>query len=135
MIIHHQRITVVRHRKPAEPSVNERLQWLGNSLGLFSSRDKDKSCFRIFIELLKSGKEDIPLSSDELAERSSLTRGTVVHHLNNLMKAGIVVHEKNKYILRMNSLESLVAEIHKDIDRTLDDLKEVAKSIDKELNV
>lgn len=133
MIIHHQRITVVRHRQPAAPDINQKLQWLGNSLGLFSSRDKDKSCFRIFIELLKSADDDAMLSSDELAVKSNLTRGTVVHHLNNLIKAGIVVHEKNRYFLRVRTLEALVDEIEKDIQRTFDDLRQVAKSIDNDL--
>ena len=48
------KITIIRIRKPAQSNINKELQWLGSSLGLFGLRDKDKSCFRIFIELIKS---------------------------------------------------------------------------------
>ena len=54
MAIIRQRITIINVRKPALRTINDELQWLGSSLGLFNLRDKDKSCFRIFIELLKN---------------------------------------------------------------------------------
>ena len=56
MALIQQRITIIRMRRPETPSLNEELQWFGSSLGLFNLRDKDKSCFRIFIELLKATK-------------------------------------------------------------------------------
>ncbi len=55
-----QRITIINIRKPAERSINQELQWLGTSLGLFNLRDKNKSCFRIFIDLLKAAKNKSP---------------------------------------------------------------------------
>ena len=133
MYIHSQKITIIRHRKPSSKDINTKLQWFGSSLGLFNLRDKDKSCFRIFIELLKSSKHNQGLTSDEIAEKSNLTRGTVVHHLDKLIKAGLVVHDHNKYILRVDNLSMLVEEIKKDVQRTMNDLKEIAEIIDKEL--
>jgi predicted transcriptional regulator len=130
-----QRITIVKIRKPAEKNVNDDLQFFGNSLGLFNLRDKDKSCFRVFIELLKAAKRKQPISSDELAYRLDLTRGTVVHHINKLMEAGIVIHEGNNYFLRVDKLEALIEELRKDVARTLDDLEEMAKEIDRELGL
>ena len=59
----HQRITIVKIRKPVTTDVNEELQFLGNSLGLFNLRDKDKSCFRVFIELLKAANVMIKIST------------------------------------------------------------------------
>lgn len=130
------RITIIRMRKPISNEINEELQWLGSSLGLFSLRDKDKSCFRIFIELMKNSKTQTPtISSDELAYKLNLTRGTVVHHINKLIEAGIVIKEGNKgYMLRSNSLKELVEEVEKDIKRTYDDLKNMATKIDMKLN-
>ena len=135
MVYIRQRITIVNIRKPAPHNVNQELQWLGSSLGLFNLRDKDKSCFRVFIELLKSTKIDKPLTSDELAERLSLTRGTIIHHINKLMESGFVIHEGNTYTLRVENLKSLIEEIEKDIKRACDDLKEVAKEIDEKLGI
>jgi len=130
MIIRHQRITIVNVRKPAQRNVNFELQWLGTSLGLFNLRDKDKSCFRIFLELLKAAKAKKPMTSDEIAANLHLSRGTVVHHITRLMEAGLVIHEKNQYMLRVDTLKMLISELEKDVQRTLGDLKEVASDID-----
>lgn len=130
MIIHHQRITIIHQSRPAVQNMNEQLQWLGASLGLFSLRDKDRSCFRIFVELLKAAKMDRPLSSDELADQLDLTRGTVVHHLNKLMESGLVVSQHNRYLLRVDSLEDLIEDLARDFDRASKELKAVARDID-----
>ena len=63
-----KRVTIVRLDRPDNHDLNQSLQWFGNSLGLFNARDKDKSCFRIFIELLKASKIKEPMSSDEIAK-------------------------------------------------------------------
>lgn len=133
--IYQHKVTIVASRKPHERTINEELQWFGQSLGLFNLRDRDKSCFRVFIELLKSAKRKEPLSSDELARKLDLTRGTVIHHINKLIEAGIVVPGKKKYLLRVDNLKLLVEEIEKDIERACSDLKEVADDIDRRLNL
>lgn len=135
MVFIRQRITIVNIRKPAEHNVNQELQWLGSSLGLFNLRDKDKSCFRVFIELLKSAKKNQPSTSDDLALRLSLSRGTIIHHINKLMESGLVIHEGNKYILRVENLRTLIEEVEKDIKRACEDLKEIAKEIDERLGL
>ena len=135
MVFIRQRITIVQIRKPAEHNVNQELQWLGTSLGLFNLRDRDKSTFRLFIELLKSAKANHMLTSDELAAKLSLSRGTIIHHINKLLESGLVVHEGNRYILRVENLRTLIEEIEKDIKRACDDLKEVAREIDSRLGL
>ncbi len=130
MIIRRHKITIINIKKPKEHDLNKELQWFGNALGLFSLRDKDKSCFRIFIALLRGAKLEHEFTSDELAFQLNLSRGTVVHHLNKLMESGIVVHDGNRYNLRVNNLEMLMDEVQKDLNRTCQDLKQVAKEID-----
>jgi len=122
-------------RKPAVKNVNQELQWLGSSLGLYNLRDKDKSCFRVFIELVKSAKTGIPLSSDELADRLGLSRGTVVHHIHKLLESGIVIQAPRGYILRVGSLRELIDEVEKDLRRTCDDLRSMAEEIDDSLGL
>jgi len=128
-----RKITIIKYRLPKQDNVNLQLQWLGDSLGLFGSRDKDKSCFRLFIELLKGAKKGKGLTSDELAMHLSLSRGTIVHHLHKLENSGIVVYEDNVYLLRVDSLKQLVKEIEKDTLNTLIALKKIASEIDKRL--
>ncbi len=130
MRISRQKITIINIKRPNLDTVNNKLQWLGSSLGLFNLRDKDRSCFRIFIELLKATKAKQPLSSDEIAYRLNLSRGTVVHHINKLIESGIVVTEGKKYVLRVDNLNALVDEIEKDLTRTCEELKGIAKDID-----
>ncbi|MBU89987.1 hypothetical protein CMO94_00475 [Candidatus Woesearchaeota archaeon] len=129
------KITITNIRKPVQKNVNQELQWLGSSLGLFNLRDKDKSCFRVFIELVKTAKKGIPLSSDELAYRLDLSRGTVVHHINKLIESGIVVQANKGYILRVDNLRALIDEVEKDLRRTCDDLRSMAKEIDESLGL
>ncbi len=131
MYISQQRITIINVRKPSYRNINDELQWFGTSLGLFNLRDKDKSCFRIFIELLKAARTKQGLTSDELASKLHLTRGTVIHHVNKLMESGLVIHSKSHYLLRVDNLKALVEEVEKDIQRTTADLKKIAEDIDK----
>ncbi len=131
----YQRITIIRQGKSSKKDINNDLQWFGSSLGLFNLRDKNSSCFRVFIELLKSSRKQRPLSSDQLAYMTGLSRGTVIHHINRLIESGMVVSEKRGYILRVSNLKVLIDEIEKDMKRTFDDLKEMAKQIDKELGL
>lgn len=127
------KITILRVRKTLPDNVNEELQYIGDSLGLFSLRDRNSSCFRIFIVLLKKAKFNKIISSDEIADSLGLTRGTVVHHLNMLRDSGLVVREKGGYILRERNLEKLILEIKRDLNDTMDHLIDVAKIVDRKL--
>lgn len=130
------RITIIRTRKPESVNVNELLQWFSGTLGLFNPRDKDRSCFRVFVALLNDVKKGADgLTSDELAEMTSLTRGTVVYHLNKLMESGLVVSERSKYFLKVNSLEQLVDVVRADVNTAFDSLKEKGKELDKMLGL
>ena len=120
-------------RRVQDNNINSDLQWLGNSLGLFNLRDKDSSCFRIFITLVKKSTANTTLSSDEIAEKLDLSRGTVVHHLIKLMDAGIVIREKEGYILREEKLTKVINDLHKDVESLFSELLEVAQEVDTQL--
>lgn len=135
MISFRQRITVMRFSAPARKSLNDDLQWLASSLGLFSIRDKERSLFRIFIELIKAAKHKKPISSDELANKLSLSRGTVIHHINNLIEKGLVISERKRYMLRVEKLSTLVNELERDTQRIFEDMKRIAKDIDRQLGM
>jgi len=127
----YQRITIIKNQKPEVDDINIDLQWFGASLGLFNLRDKDKSMFRIFLELLKTTKARKQITSDEIAAKLKLSRGTVIHHMNKLMEAGIVIANRDGYILREDNLELLISEIERDLKKTCNDLKMIAKDIDR----
>ena len=129
----YEKITIIRTRKPERKDVNSDLQWFSRSLGLFNERDKEKSCFRIFIELVKATKDHSGLKSDDIAERSNLTRATVIHHINNLMERGLVISKNNKYLLRESSFNDLLDDIERDFFKIFKDLKKKANELDNEL--
>lgn len=130
-----RKITIVDIGPAPKANLNDQLQWFGSSLGLFGLRDKDKSCFRIFITLMSTAKSKKQISSDEIAEKLGLTRGTVVHHLNKLMDAGIVIKERKGYILRRDSIEATIKEINHDINRSIEELTLIAQNLDKALGI
>ena len=123
------KITIINLKKPKN-EINEEIQWLCRSLGLFGERDKEKSCYRVFIELLKNNKG---LSSDEIADNTRITRGTVIHHVNKLMDSGLVISQKNRYKLRTRNLHRLIKEIEEDVEETLLEMEKIAKKIDRNL--
>ncbi len=128
-----RKITILRINKPAKDSINAEMQWLSNSLGLVSLRDKSRSRYRVFIELLKAAKKNIALSSDEISFHTSLSRGTVIHHLNYLMASGLVVHNAGKYSLRVRDLKELVRSIRDDLNASLAEIEDIAAGIDRQI--
>ena len=127
------KITLLKIRKQNIENINQELQWLGNSLGLFNLRDRDSSCFRVFITLIRKAKRNEAVSSDDIAALLHLTRGTVVHHLIKLMDAGLVVKDGRKYILREHNLQQVIKDIQRDMDVVFSELTGVAKEIDEKL--
>ena len=129
MITRFKRLTIVKVRIPDE-NLNSEVQWFSESFGLFSQRDKDKSCFRLFIALLQAKR---PMSSNELAYKLNLSRATVIHHLTKLISCGLIIIEGNKYILREKNLELSLKRIKEDLISTFEEMEAEAKRIDKKL--
>jgi predicted transcriptional regulator len=127
------RVTIVRQDSMGDQTINNLLLLLGQSLGLFGHRDKDKSCYRIFIILVRALQAKVQLTSDDLANQTGLSRGTVIHHLNRMMDAGIVTNFRNKYFINYASLEDLVEDLRKGVNEVFDDMAELAVRIDEGL--
>lgn len=127
------RITLLRIRRTQSSDVNHDLQWIGNSLGLFGLRDKDSSCFRIFITLVKRSHKSEPLSSDDIAHATDLSRATALHHLEKLVEAGLVLKEKDGYIMRESTLARVVKQMQHDVNQIFSEIEEVAKEIDNKM--
>lgn len=129
-----RKLTIYRLQRPKNADINKQVMWLSGAMGLFTCRDRGKSCYRIFLELLKAAKQRKSLSSDEIAYRLHLSRGAVVHHLNNLIDSGMVVAQKNKYALREASLDLLVKDLKKEMDDMFAEINSVAEDIDRMLD-
>ncbi len=132
----YSKITVIRFNQvPEESSVDHELQWFGSSLGLFNLRDKDKSCYRLFVTLIKATKNNKALTSDELGELLSLSRGTIIFHINKLISAGIVTEKEGKYSLRDKNLGRLIKSIENDAIQTYKSLHKIACELDQKIGL
>lgn len=129
-----QQIIIKKIRSPAPGSLDEDIDYLCKSLGYFTQRDKQDTAGKIFRLLVREAcKTEQHLTSDEIAEKLSLTRGAIIHHLNSFISAGIVLKENNKYRLRSGSLQKSIEEIREDIDRIMQQMIKIAMEIDEKL--
>ncbi|MCW3996553.1 MAG: winged helix-turn-helix domain-containing protein [Candidatus Bathyarchaeota archaeon] len=122
-------------RKPSTADYTADLEWFCRTFGFLESRDKQKTAYLIFKSLVEAAAHNTGLTSDELAEKLGLTRGTMIHHLNKLMKSGMVIFHEGKFKLRERSLKVTVEEIHRDINRLFENVVEIAETIDHTLGL
>lgn len=127
-------IQVKRVRSPAPGNLEDDIDYICRSFGYFTMRDKHDSAGRIFRLLVREGcGEKEGLCSDSIAEDLKLSRGAIIHHLNNFIKSGLVVKENNLYRLRSQSLQKSIEEIKIDIDRIFNQMIKIAMEIDDKL--
>jgi predicted transcriptional regulator len=114
--------------------INQEIQWICRSIGLFPIRDYNSSQYRIFIELIKDRKSEKVSTSDELARKVNLSRATIIHHLKKMIRRGIVSQTKNGYTLEAQTLSKVVSSLRSEVDTLFDDLSHVARTIDERLD-
>jgi predicted transcriptional regulator len=107
----------------------EDLRWICHALSIVTPRDKKETVVSVIHTILVSEKRRLP--SDEIAQRVGISRGTVIHHIKRLIRAGIVIQNGNHYELREYSLERTIERIREDVCRFIEDIMEIGKSIDK----
>jgi len=122
-------------RKPPTIEYETDLEWICRTFGFLESRDKKKTAFLIFKALVEATVHNKGLTSDELAEKVGLTRGTMIHHLNKMMKSGLVIFHEGEYKLRERSIKNTVEEIQRDLTRLFENLVEVAQTLDRTLGL
>ena len=128
------RVTIINVEAPDSADLNTELQWLGATLGLFGQRDKNSSCFRIFITLIRAAQHENTLSSDEIAHNCKLSRGTVIHHLNRLRDTGLVHSVEQGYQLRAPTIAQSIDQLEDELNDMIALMRAVAKDVDKKLS-
>ncbi len=128
------KIHIKKIRMPAPGDIREDIDFICQSFGYFSQRDKNCTAGKIFRILVKETAENSEgLTSDEIAEKLDLTRGAIVHHLNNFIEAGLVIRSNNLYRLRSSSLQKSIDEIREDMERIFNEMMKIANEIDEKL--
>ncbi len=128
------KIKLKRIEAPPPGDVKSDIDFICRSFGYFTQRDKNSTAGRIFRLLVKetAGETD-GLTSDQIAEKLDVSRGTIVYHLNSFIAAGLVVRERNTYRLRSQSLQKSIEEIRQDTQRIFNEMLKIAQAIDDEL--
>lgn len=117
----------------SESNTNEELHWISQALGLFNERDKEKSCHRIFIELIKAKKENKLLNSQDLADKSHLSRATVLHHLDKLVDSNIAFEKNHEFELIDSNISSMIIRLKEEMNQFLNEMEEISRKLDEEL--
>ena len=127
-------VQVRRVRSPAPGNIEDDIDYICKSFGYFTLRDKQDSAGRIFRLLVREGCGDKDgLCSDDIARELELSRGAIIHHLNNFIKSGLVIKENSLYRLRSQSLQKSIEEIRHDTQRIFNEMLKIAEAIDEEL--
>jgi len=116
-----------------ESNTNEQLHWISQALGLFNERDKEKSCHRIFVELIKAKKDNKQVNSQDLADRSHLSRATVLHHLDKLIESNIVMEKEHEFELIDSNLNAIILRLKKEMNDFMVEMEKMSKKLDEEL--
>ncbi|MCR4369290.1 MAG: helix-turn-helix domain-containing protein [archaeon] len=127
------KIVVKKVERPFSQDPLEEFEWLCQTLGFYEPIDKDKTASSIFKAMLVASDRGEALTSSAIAQRVGMSRGSVINHLNNLMRSGIVVHAGRYYMLRSRSVLRTIEEIQEDVERVFERMKRTAREIDEEL--
>jgi len=132
---HLARYVLMDVRMPTKKDLDEDVEWITRCFGFLETRDVNRTAARIFEALIYAASEDEGHTSDVLAERVGVTRGAVVHHLNKMMRSGLVIFHGGQYKLREKSLRGTLNEVERDLRRVLEKIEVVASSIDESLSL
>jgi len=130
-----QELRIRRLLPPRTKDLDSDIEWICESLGLITSNDKDDPTLKIFREVLFSLARNSKIRSDELAEKCNLTRGAVNYHIRYLINSGIFVRRKRCIMLRSGNLRRTLEDIQRDVNFIFEEMKRIAKEIDKELGL
>ncbi len=129
------KIVIRKVEKPFSHSLEKELDWLCSCLGFFESNDRGKTAASIFKIVVRSAEQNKPLTSTALANKVRMSRGSVINHLNNLQRSGLVVRQGRFYLPRSRSMFRTIEEIEEDIERLFQKMKKTAREIDEEFGI
>jgi predicted transcriptional regulator len=134
---HRFQVVIRRIEQPFSKQMDEEFNWLLQCMGFFEPIDKGKTAASVFKELVRSTDKEGGqlLTSTEIAERVGMSRGAVINHLNNLLRAGLILKQGSKYMARSKSLFRIIKEIQDEIDLVFKRMEETARELDQEMGL
>ena len=124
------RIVVRDLDAPFEDSPLVYIEWVCESLGIVTGRDVNKTAITVFRVLVEKSDYRYGISSTELADELSMSRGAVINQLNKLIECGLIRRNGRNYTLRGGNLTRTMMEIRGDFDRLFERLEKAATYMD-----
>ncbi len=124
------RIVVRDLDAPFDDSPVEYIEWVCESLGIVTGRDVNKTAITLFRVIVEKSDYRYGISSTDLAEELSMSRGAVINQLNKLIECGLIRKSGRNYTLRGGNLTRTMMEIREDFDRLFERLEKAATYMD-----
>jgi len=137
LIMEHEKkrryLVQVSLREPIKPRPEENnheavMEWLCECLGL--SDERDDIAKEIFKELVRASHQRAGVSTRELKDKTHVTQGAVVYHMNVFIRSGIVIRQGRMYYLRAQTLDDTLSELEEYMIRRMNRLRELAKKLE-----
>ncbi|MEK6958664.1 MAG: winged helix-turn-helix transcriptional regulator [archaeon] len=129
------KVVIRKVERPFKDDFENQLAWICSSLGFFEPIDKDKNAAAVFKEIVLSTEKGEALTSIAIAERIGMSRGSVINHLNNLLRSGLIEKNGRFYCARSKSMQRTIEDIEEDVNRIFSQLKKSAEDIDKQFGI
>ncbi len=125
-----KKISLRKLEIPLEDNLEKDLEWLCETLGLVSGRDLERTAIKILYNILDAQASKDGITSEELADKLSLSRGAINYHLRSLIDSGLLTREKNMIKLRSSSILRTINELKKEIDDIFSDVMKISEHLD-----
>lgn len=124
------RIVVRDLDAPFDDSPVDYMEWVCESLGIVNGRDVNRTAITVFRVIIEKSDNRYGISSTDLAEELSMSRGAVINQLNKLIECGLIRKNGRNYTLRGGNLTRTMMEIREDFDRLFERLEKAATYMD-----
>ena len=124
------RIVVRDLDAPFDDSPVDYMEWVCESLGIVSGRDVNRTAITVFRVIVEKSDNRYGISSTDLADELSMSRGAVINQLNKLIECGLIRKNGRNYALRGGNLTRTMMEIREDFDRLFERLEKAAIYMD-----
>ena len=85
------------------------------------------------VKIIKAKKDNKQVNSQDLADRSHLSRATVLHHLDKLIESNIVMEKEHEFELIDSNLNAIILRLKKEMNDFMVEMEKMSKKLDEEL--
>lgn len=112
-----------------EDDEDAELNYIYQCLGLGDERDDVGPV--VFRALVRASARGEGISSRDLMQLSERSQAAVIYHLNMFQRSGLVIKDGRNYHLRGRTLEDTLEDMENDMHRRFENLKAIARKIEK----